>query len=410
MKLSEDQMKHVLKPGVTLLSDIFKRNGFEIRVAGGAVRDLLMDIIPTDLDFATPATPDEMKQIFEKEEIRMINRGGEKHGTITARIEEENFECTTLRVDKVTDGRHAEVQFIRDWELDAGRRDLTINALFLGLDGTVYDYFDGIEHLKNRKVTFVGDPDKRIKEDYLRILRYYRFFGRIAMNPSAHDPEIISSIMNNCEGLGKISGERIWIEVKKIVQGRYGGELVQKMVECKVGPQIGLPHYYDCENLIKVSKQFENFQSKDSCFHPCTLLASGFTSEQDAIHFTDRIKCSNKEKDILMYIVRNRDSYSNIKSIKLIQDLLVDMVYKDKKSKDLSVFLASELVKYVGREDLLSEISIDLIPLFPIKGGMLVNKVKNKKHIQAETRKLLDIWKRSDFTLGTKELLNELEP
>jgi len=119
---------HLLK-----LAELFKAHQYEIRVAGGAVRDILMGIIPHDVDFATTATPDQMKDMFTKANIRMINSNGEKHGTITARIDDvENFEITTLRIDVATDGRHAEVEYTKDWQLDANRRDLTINALFLG--------------------------------------------------------------------------------------------------------------------------------------------------------------------------------------------------------------------------------------------------------------------------------------
>ena len=135
-----------------------------------------MGKLPADIDFATTATPDQMKAMFEAASIRMINNQGEKHGTITARInDKENYEVTTLRIDRVTDGRHAKVEFTKDWQLDASRRDLTINSMFLDLDGTLYDYFCGEEDLKQRKVRFVGDPEKRIQEDYLRILRYFRY-------------------------------------------------------------------------------------------------------------------------------------------------------------------------------------------------------------------------------------------
>ena len=102
---------------------------------------------------------------------------GLKHGTITAHINSTDFEITTLRIDRETDGRHAVVDFTTDWVVDAERRDLIINAMSLGFDGTLYDYFDGEHHLKEKKVLFVGDPMKRIKEDYLRILRYFRFYG-----------------------------------------------------------------------------------------------------------------------------------------------------------------------------------------------------------------------------------------
>lgn len=129
---------------------------------------------PTDIDFATTATPSEMRAMFEVEEVRMVNVNGEKHGTITPRIKENQFEVTTLRVDDKTDGRHAEVTFTTDWMIDASRRDLTINSMFLDFDGNVYDFFYGYEDLLKRRVKFVGDPAQRILEDYLRILRYFR--------------------------------------------------------------------------------------------------------------------------------------------------------------------------------------------------------------------------------------------
>lgn len=135
-----------------------------------------MNITPHDIDFATTATPKQMIEMFEKENVRIFNLNGAKHGTITSRInDEENFEVTTLRLDVRCDGRHAEVEFTTDWLLDANRRDLTINSMFLGFDGKVYDFFFGYEDLQNRRVVFVGDASNRIIEDYLRILRYFRY-------------------------------------------------------------------------------------------------------------------------------------------------------------------------------------------------------------------------------------------
>jgi tRNA nucleotidyltransferase (CCA-adding enzyme) len=133
-KIDTPEYRALLTPHLLKLAELFKANQYEIRVAGGAVRDILMGIVPHDVDFATTATPEKMKDMFTKAKIRMINSNGEKHGTITARVDDtENFEVTTLRIDVATDGRHAEVEFTQDWQLDANRRDLTINALFLGL-------------------------------------------------------------------------------------------------------------------------------------------------------------------------------------------------------------------------------------------------------------------------------------
>lgn len=132
-KLNSPEFNSLFTDELNTLATIFSKYGHEIRIAGGAVRDLLMEIQPKDLDFATTATPQQMKDMFNNENIRMINTKGEKHGTITARInDKENFEVTTLRIDVLTDGRHAEVQFTTDWLLDANRRDLTINSMFLG--------------------------------------------------------------------------------------------------------------------------------------------------------------------------------------------------------------------------------------------------------------------------------------
>ena len=134
MKLVSDEYRALFTPELKTLAALFEREKYELRIAGGPVRDLLMQIQPADVDFATTATPSEMKALFEREEIRMLNKRGEEHGTITCRInDKENFEITTLRIDVVCDGRRAEVEFTRDWQLDAHRRDLTINSLFLGM-------------------------------------------------------------------------------------------------------------------------------------------------------------------------------------------------------------------------------------------------------------------------------------
>lgn len=172
IKLDTPEFRSIFTPELEVLTSLFKKYNYDLRVAGGAVRDILMEKVPHDVDFGTTATPEQMKDMFNKEEIRMLNTKGEKHGTITARInDKDNFEVTTLRIDVVTDGRHADIEFTTDWKLDANRRDLTINSMFLDFEGNVYDYFYGYDDLKNKKVAFVGDAGTRICEDFLRILR-----------------------------------------------------------------------------------------------------------------------------------------------------------------------------------------------------------------------------------------------
>lgn len=130
--IDSPEFQAVLTDDLKYLFSLFHKYKYELRIAGGAVRDLLMGKTPHDVDFATTATPDQMKEMFVNEDIRMLNTNGEKHGTITVRLnDKENYEITTLRIDMVTDGRHAEVVFTHDWKLDANRRDLTVNSIFL---------------------------------------------------------------------------------------------------------------------------------------------------------------------------------------------------------------------------------------------------------------------------------------
>lgn len=149
-KIETELFKQILTEELSILSHVFKKNNFELRIAGGAVRDLVMNILPHDIDLATNALPDQMIRIFNKEKIRIINLNGLKHGTVPVRINDkvnslsceikfliicilqQNFEITTLRIDVKTYGRHAEVEFTNDWHKDAIRRDLTVNSLFLG--------------------------------------------------------------------------------------------------------------------------------------------------------------------------------------------------------------------------------------------------------------------------------------
>ena len=146
------------------------------RIVGGYVRNYLRNIETKDIDIATKLIPDEVISLLSKAGIKTVPTGL-SHGTISAFINDQTFEITTLRKDTNYDGRHADIEFTDDWAVDASRRDFTINALYMNSDGDIYDPFDGVSDLNSGIVKFIGDPEKRIKEDYLRILRYYRFLS-----------------------------------------------------------------------------------------------------------------------------------------------------------------------------------------------------------------------------------------
>jgi tRNA nucleotidyltransferase/poly(A) polymerase len=231
-----DNMNENATKVMTILEDA----GFEARIAGGAVRDFLLGKDPKDIDIATTARPGQTIQEFEALGYNVIPTGLQ-HGTVTVMVGREPFEITTLRIDKETNGRHAEVEFHTDWELDAARRDFTFNAMFMDKDGTVYDYFNGADDLKNCVVRFVGNARDRIEEDYLRILRYFRFLGRMkTVNFDATFDANMKVIQDTCHGLDKISGERIWAELHKILSQPKCITIARLLVNY-IGPQLGIP-------------------------------------------------------------------------------------------------------------------------------------------------------------------------
>lgn len=403
MKLQSPEFQSLFTQGLKSIIDLFSREQHELRIAGGAVRDLLSGRKPQDVDFATTATPEQMKTLFQAAGVRLINNKGEKHGTITARLHEENFEITTLRIDVVTDGRHAEVEFTTDWQKDAERRDLTINSMFLGVDGTLFDYFNGYEDLKNKKVRFVGQAKQRIEEDYLRILRYFRFYGRIVDKPGDHDPETLAAIAENAKGLAGISGERIWVELKKILVGNHVNHLMHLIYDLNVAPYIGLPADASLEEFDRVSKNVEGFSAK-----PMTILASLFKVQDEVTKLDLRLKISKEEKNLGLFIIKNRKELvkatENSDPLKPYQDFVIDCREPDVTTR------VCELLKYQGEHDLLQQMEHWTVPPFPISGHDIRRVgISSGKEIGLLLQQLRDQWKKSGYRLDKEELLSRVK-
>lgn len=181
---------------------------------GGCVRDILYGKEVSDIDFATSLNPETVKNKLKSANIS-YNDSFEHYGSIKVFINEKTFEINSLRKDFDNDGRHSNIIFTQDWKQDALRRDFTINAIYSDLDGRVYDPFKGVEDLNNGILRFIGDPEKRIKEDYLRALRYFRFF--IQFSKVDYDDYIINCIKNNQDHIEKLSNTRLIEELKKIL-------------------------------------------------------------------------------------------------------------------------------------------------------------------------------------------------
>ena len=189
-------------------------HGEKARIAGGAVRNTLIGQEVADVDIATTTLPEETMRRAEAAGFRPVPTGIE-HGTVTVVAGGKPFEVTTLRADVETDGRRAKVSFGRDWKADAERRDFTINALYAEADGTVIDLVDGIADIEARRLRFIGEAEARISEDYLRILRFFRFFAWYG--DGRPDAEGLKACARLKEGLDRLSAERVWTELKKLL-------------------------------------------------------------------------------------------------------------------------------------------------------------------------------------------------
>jgi len=215
-------------PGVARIFAALDGGGEDIRIAGGAVRDALLGRMPGEVDFATTALPDEITRRAVAASLRTVPTGI-AHGTVTVIVDGRPFEVTTLRRDVDTDGRHAIVAFGRDWAEDALRRDFTINGLFLDRDGQVHDFTGGETDLKARRVRFIGEARQRIREDYLRILRFFRFFAAYAQGEP--DGDALAAVIAERRGLERLSRERIRAEIMKLLVAPRAPEAARIMAD-----------------------------------------------------------------------------------------------------------------------------------------------------------------------------------
>ena len=259
---------------------------------GGCVRKFLNNETIDDIDIATIFSPEEVKEKFKNSNFKIIDTGIE-HGSITAIINSNKFEITTLRQDIKTDGRHAEVSFTDDWKQDSNRRDFTINAIYMDRRGRIYDPQDGIKDLKKNEINFIGDSSTRIEEDYLRIIRYIRFC--IQYNINQPDPKIINAIKLNLNGIKNLSKERILSELYKIFKLKNINILL-KNEEIKNIFLLIFPEFKYLERL----KKYIFLQDPELIFS--ILLVDEKDNYQ---YFCHKYNVSNKLKNYLSFIAKN---------------------------------------------------------------------------------------------------------
>jgi poly(A) polymerase len=263
--------------------------GAEARVVGGAVRNTLIDRPVTDIDIATTARPEDVIRLAERAGLAAYPTGID-HGTITVVADKHPFEVTTLRHDVETDGRHAVVAFTTSWEADAARRDFTINALYCSADGTIYDSVGGLDDLRQRRVRFIGDAEARIREDYLRILRFFRFSAEYGKGHL--DPTGLAAANALKEGLSLLSAERVRAEILKLLAAPNAVDVIAAMYKSGI-LQLVVRTRLEPDRFARLTKIETALGEPPDALTRLTALA--VSGPDDAAFLAQELRLSNAE-------------------------------------------------------------------------------------------------------------------
>lgn len=284
-----DAQPWLTSPAIRAVFDCLSGGGFETRAVGGAVRNALLGRPIADVDLATPALPDEVMRLAKAAGLHALPTGI-AHGTVTVISQHIPFEITTLRRDIETFGRHARVSFSTDWADDARRRDFTINALYCSADGTIHDPIGGWPDLDARRVRFIGDARDRIREDHLRILRFFRFTAEYAVGST--DADGLAACKDLQDGLDTLSGERLRAETIKLLRAPRAVAIIETMAMAGILDHVAGPGA-DVAALARLAAiETTLCRAPDAVLRLCTLAAG---TSQQARTTRERLKLSNIE-------------------------------------------------------------------------------------------------------------------
>ena len=278
------------------LQEGFTKDEVVARFVGGCVRKYLTNKLIDDIDIATTLNTDEIKAKFKNTNIKVVDTGV-KHGTVTLISDHFKLEITTLRKDVETDGRHAQVEYINNWYLDSERRDFTINAIYLDINGKIFDPQNGTIDLQNNNVKFIGDPQKRIEEDYLRIIRFIRFK---IMYDSKVETSTSQAIKLNLNGVKKISKERILVELFKILDLKKFISLNENEYLKEIFSLI-FPEFNNYERLDRLKKIYKNLYIEKNILLAVLLIDEKNNHE----YFAHKYNIANNIKENLNLLARD---------------------------------------------------------------------------------------------------------
>lgn len=383
------------------LFDAYAKAGFEIRLVGGCVRDVLCDRPIKDWDLATPALPKQSMKICRSAGAHVI-KTGLKHGTITAIINSEAYEITTLRRDQSTDGRHAKVAWTNDWKVDAMRRDFTINALYGDATGNVIDYTGGLDDLENNIIRFIGEAEQRITEDYLRIMRFFRFMGGYGDFARMDEPSLQACAkLHPC--LTQISSERIRDELWKILMAQKRSNTIELMAEVGIFKTLKLP-------LIKTDLKELDIREKQHglSYFPLRALAYLLDPNHDWRFLKKQFALSNKQIKYLQMIHQHHPIKKEFDIITLRHIYYHMQKHFDPKT---AIQMVQDLV--ILNQQLFTGEIVDwkdiYVPPLPVSGKDLIKYgLDSGKEFGHILEQLERVYIESDFTMGKAGLLKKI--
>ena len=364
------------------------------RFVGGCVRKYLSNDDIDDIDIATTLSSEEIKERFNNTNFRVVDTGIE-HGTITLVSKKHKLEITTLRKDVETDGRHAEVEYIDDWKLDSERRDFTINAIYLDINGKIFDPQMGTVDLKNNNVKFIGDPHKRIEEDYLRIIRFIRFK---IMYDSKVEATTNNAIKQNLIGIKKISKERILVELFKILNLKSFINLNESTYLKEIFNLI-FPEFANLKRLERLKKILNSSKINLS------LLLAILLIDKDSNHeyFCHKYNVSNDINDDLNLLAKNLKLLQNNKDF-FTKDI-EKHIYLNNKSHLINLnilnFASNSKYSFKNFSEAMKNILKSKAHKFEIDGKYLMNKGMREGVLLGKVlRKIEEEWMENNFKIS----------
>jgi poly(A) polymerase len=368
------------------------------RFVGGCVRNALLGEPVADIDIATQLTPDEVERVMRAANIA-VHPTGVEHGTLTVVADHRPYEVTTLRRDVETDGRRAVVAFTQEWAEDAQRRDFRINALYADRDGQVFDPTGGgLEDLQHRRIIFVGDPETRLREDYLRILRFFRFFAWYGQGEP--DAAGLAACAKLRAGLATISAERIWIETKKLLAAPKPMPSLTAMASSGVLMQL----FPEAKGLHLVEKLVALEAAQGLAPDPMLRFLALFWKDAPAVHaVANRLKLSNDERQRLNWSAADETPLSATTSAAELRAAIYRVGSQVIRDRALLGW-ASDGQDGWGAAVRLADNWPR--PVLPVSGGDLITAGLSPGPAMGQAlRKAEDAWIASDFSLDRDALL-----